>query len=190
MPSEAQLKAQMQAAIAKKKQAEKKPSPDKSVAPISPPPPPEKPPVVETANAPKAEPKDTITPLPSPPKSEPTSSPMTLTFYGQPIRLTTYRNDVFFAVPDLLALANNADSANIYLEFRNQPSTRTKAETLVKTLPFSNADGEEKIDAAKSADAIRLLQELKLSAPGPLSRWLDEITDQYRHQDEPDSSAV
>lgn len=186
MPTEAQLKAQMQAAIAaKKKQAEqtKEESNPTSVleptpTPVTPPPPPSvKPSPIEPSSHPTTTSNSDSKPTISP-------TPHSLTFYGHSIRLTIHRQEVYFSLEDILPLSNNHEAQMRYVEFKNQPSTREKAESLIKTIVFTNENGTEKLDGAKATQVIEVMHALKLSSPGPMGRWLAEISNQYHTKDE------
>lgn len=184
MPNEAQLKAQMQAAIAAKKKAT-----SHADSPTSPSMPSNE--EVTKKESEPIEPKDsppipTTIPNPSNDRRPPVvdENPIALTFFGQNIRITTYKGNVYFAMDDILPLSNTHEYQTRYIEFKNQPSSRARAEELIKTLTFTGENGVEKLDGAKAENVIIVLRELKLSSPGPLSRWLEEISHQYQPQKE------
>jgi hypothetical protein len=178
MPSEDSFKAQIQAALAKKKQqqAAVKPEPEKTpppepkveVQPVAPPP------AIELVNAP---------PQASASEPTPVATPTTLVFAGQSIRFTTHQQQVYFAVTDVLPLARTAEWNNKFVEFTNNPDSKKDAEDLTKILTFKDEDGSDKTHGATGENIIKIFHTLKLRAPGPLGRWLNEVSALHKPKD-------
>lgn len=174
MPSEDSIKAQIQAALAKKKQqaASSKsesvkaaaPEPKIEIKPISIP-------HVEMANS------STPAVIPEPP---PVPTATTLIFAGQSIRFTTHQHAVYFAVNDVLPLAKTAEWTRKFVDFLNNPKTKKESEDLTKILTFKNEDGSDKTQGATAGNVIKIFHALELHAPGPLGRWLNEVSETHK----------
>lgn len=177
MPSEAQIKAQIQAALAKKKQAAAKPEPS---TPPNPPAVPATPPPTAAKPAVEVSTTSTLDRRPTPPVT-PLTPPSTPTFAGFPIRVTVDKHQVYFALADLFPLAKDHEWPNKFLDFKNNPKTKAQADDLIKVLTFTNADGSDKTEAATAANALVIMRALNLSVPGPLGRWLREISASILH---------
>ena len=166
MPNEAQLKAQMQAAIAKKKKEQdvgaQRDAPSIEMAPV-----------VETPVVPIA--------IPIVAESPPSDHmPIDLTFYGHSIRFTTYHSEVYFAVMDLLPLSKVPDHVNRFIDFKNNPKTKATAEPLIKILTFPSSNGSEKTEGATAINILTIFRELQFTAPGPMGRWLIESAEAHK----------
>jgi len=176
MTSEAKLKAQMKAAIAKKKQAAVMASDDnppkaspKIAAPQddSPTEPPER----EVAPPVKPGKKNLIQAISS-------EADLIRTFFGRPIRIAVLQKEVYFAVPDVLEMADNLDKQTKYEELLSDPSVKKLITPLVKVILFPGPNsGNEPLDAAKVDDLNTIIHELELKFSGPIEKWLVETSD-------------
>jgi hypothetical protein len=175
MPSEADIKAKIAAAIAAKKKTptpttptpKPEPKPEPSPEPkieikLTPPPP------VEMASS-------SIPPL-TPSAPPPVATPTTLIFGGRIIRFTIHQKEVYFSVADLLQLARDHEWNHKLLDFVNNPKTKKDAEDMIKVLTFKNEDGSDKTEGATAQNAIKIFHGLGLRPPGPLGRWLTETS--------------
>jgi hypothetical protein len=177
MPSEADIKAKIAAALAaKKKAAAPAPKPVTTDKPAPLPPEPK----IEIKLAPPPPVEMVATPAPAGPP--PTPSATTLVFGGRAIRFTLHQKEVYFSVADLLQLARDHEWNSKLLEFINNPKTKKDAEELIKVLTFKNEDGSDKTEGATATDVIKIFHALGLRPPGPLGRWLTEVSTQRKAQ--------
>ena len=166
MPSEAAIKAQIAAALAKKKQQAAPPAPPSE-------------PKIEIKLNPPVEMANSSTPV-IPATPPPVATPTVLIFGGRAIRFTTYQKEVHFALGDLLPLSRDHEWNNKFIDFVNNPKTKKDAEELVKILTFKNDDGSDKTEGATAANVIKIFHTLELQVPGPLGRWLTEVSTIHR----------
>jgi hypothetical protein len=175
MPSEDSFKAQIQAALAKKKQQQAAANPEPEKAPASEP-------KIEINITPPVEMANSSTPsIPNQPP--PVATPHSLIFGGRSIRFTIHQHQVFFAVNDLLPLAKDYEWNDKLVEFMNNPKTKKEAEDLTTVLTFKNEDGSDKTEGSTASNAIKIFHALGLRPPGPLGRWLNEVSTHHASKD-------
>jgi hypothetical protein len=191
MPSEAQLKAHMQAAIAKKKQAAK-PAVVTNDLPAVPPTTNHKPTHKSSPkkeSVPPALSETAVNPEPTLPKpkrkhssgAEPSDAEWTRTFFGRPVRIAVLNKDIYFSVPDVLEMTNTLEKQTKYTDLLNDPDTKKLIAPLVRPILFPNPNsGNEGQDAATAADLITIITELKLEFPGTIEKWLMETSDSLK----------
>lgn len=192
MPSEAQLKSQMQAAIAKKKKEqeakpEPKSKPESGSKSKAEPTPTESPKSESTPQPPKPATSPTVEIAPKTPASPalPNSSarvivgpeeiPDSVTFFGQQVRILKHNKHIYFSIEDLLPLSKNPEYQNIFIDYTNNPKTKTKADEMIEILTFNNEDGSDKTPGATAQNILTIMRDLEFNLPGPLGRWLNQI---------------
>jgi hypothetical protein len=181
MPTEAQLKAQMQAAIAKKKHTDvgaQRDAPSPKPTPTSQPAPSIRksdiphPAIYQSmqSNTPVADDKPVD-------NSEYSEAELIRTFFGRPIRVAINKKEVFFAVPDVLEMASTPEKQTKYSELVDDADTKKLITPLVKVIMFPSPNGgNERLDAAKGEALITIIEKLDLKFPGPIEKWLIETT--------------
>ena len=98
-------------------------------------------------------------------------------FFSRPIRVGVLKKQVYFCVPDVLETSNNPEKQLKYSELIEVDDAKKIINPLVITMWFANlGGGNEKLDAAKANDLITIINELKISFPSPIEKWLTDTS--------------
>ena len=181
MPDEAQLKAQMQAAIAKKKISDvgvQRDAPSATTTPTKQPKPEiKKSDVVHPAIYQSMQAVSPVVIDKAEDNSEYSEAELIRTFFGQPIRVAINHKEVYYAVPDVLKMASTPDKQTKYGELVDDTANKKLITSLVRVIMFpSPSGGNEKLDAAKAEDLMTIIEKLDLKFPGPIEKWLAETS--------------
>lgn len=205
MPSEDQLKSQMQAAIAAKKQAttasrsdepedaaqtsasngsskpssKKTPTDPSSTKKVTAPAPTK----IKTAHPAIFQPSiSSATPnqqkVIDPDPAVSSDAELTRSFFGRPIRVAIYEKQVYFAVNDVLNVSDDPDKHDRYEKLYSDTPNENFLKNTIQRMRFPSPNGgHDKLDAATAENLIKIIQKLELKFPEPIEKWLISITD-------------
>ncbi len=184
MPSEDQLKAQMQAAIAKKKSEKKeekeakKPEPEKTNAAAKGDDKPAK--KIMTAHPaiyqPMGRRAENVKPKKDDgPRVDSSEAELSRSFFGRSIRVAIHNKRVYFAIPDVLNTSSDFDRID---EYDTDEFDTKDDKSPIKHIRFPSPNGGHDIlDAAQADDIIKIIKELEFNFPEPIEKWLGETTE-------------
>lgn len=174
MPTEDQLKSKIQAAIAKKKQAQSTSATPAAAATG---------PKVMTPHPAIFQPAvSAATPTPS--DAAPTNdavatdAELTRSFFGRPIRVGIYNKQVYFAIQDVLNMSNTTD---YHQDYNHHYGDKKGAAAGILRMMFPSPNGgHDQLDAATADVIIDIIGTLKLSFPEPIEKWLNSTTESLK----------
>lgn len=94
-----------------------------------------------------------------------TEEPIIVSFYGVDIRKIYKDNKWYFATQDILSLAKPASAGGEVIINPEYEKALKELSLNIKGVTYANAE-----------NSMKLVQKMEASFPGPLSRWLNELS--------------